>query len=97
MVSLELVGEVFEVRTQVDRDFTTVSRVDHRLGLIENLGRHTIWIFFDFMYSISSSCICLSNFNSTFVFQCRKGVMEFFIPFYLSSNCRKSERSCFFT
>jgi hypothetical protein len=45
MVSLELVGEVFEVRTQVDRDFTTVSRVDHRLGLIENLGRHTIWIF----------------------------------------------------
>jgi hypothetical protein len=37
------------------------------------------------MYSISSSCKCLSNFNSTFVFQCRKGVMDFFIPFYLSS------------
>jgi hypothetical protein len=27
-VSLGLVGEVFEVRTQVDRDLTTVSRVD---------------------------------------------------------------------
>jgi hypothetical protein len=31
---------VFEVRTQVDRDLTTVSRVDRRLGLIKNLGRH---------------------------------------------------------
>jgi hypothetical protein len=41
MVSLELVGEVFEVRTQVDRDLTTVSRVDRRLGLIKNLGRHS--------------------------------------------------------
>jgi hypothetical protein len=40
-VSLELVGEVFEVRTQVDRDLTIVSRVDRRLGLIQNLGRHT--------------------------------------------------------
>jgi hypothetical protein len=39
-VSLELVGEFFEVRTQVDRDLTTVSRVDRRLGLIKNLGRH---------------------------------------------------------
>jgi hypothetical protein len=36
-----LVGEFFEVRTQVDRDLTTVSRVDRRLGLIKNLGRHT--------------------------------------------------------
>jgi hypothetical protein len=35
-----LVGEFFEVRAQVDRDLTTVSRVDRRLGLIKNLGRH---------------------------------------------------------
>jgi hypothetical protein len=39
--SLELVGEYFEVRAQVDRDLTTVSRVDRRLGLIKNQGRHT--------------------------------------------------------
>jgi hypothetical protein len=39
-VSLELVDEFFEVRTQVDRDLTTVSWVDRRLGLIKNLGRH---------------------------------------------------------
>jgi hypothetical protein len=36
-----LVGEAFEVRVQVDRDLTTVSRVDRRLRLIKNLGRHT--------------------------------------------------------
>jgi hypothetical protein len=36
-----LVGEFFEVRTQVDHYLTTVSRVDRRLGLIKNLGRHT--------------------------------------------------------
>jgi hypothetical protein len=42
MVSLGLVGEVFEVRTQVDRDLTTVSRVDRRLRLIKNLGRHNL-------------------------------------------------------
>jgi hypothetical protein len=35
-----LVGEFFEVRTQVDRDLTIVSRVDRRLGLNKNLGRH---------------------------------------------------------
>jgi hypothetical protein len=40
MVPLGLVGEVFEVRTQVDCDLTTVSRVDRRLRLIKNLGRH---------------------------------------------------------
>jgi hypothetical protein len=40
MVSLELVGEGFGVRTQVDRDLTIVSRVDRQLGLIKNLGRH---------------------------------------------------------
>jgi hypothetical protein len=40
-VSLELVGEFFKVRTQVDRDLTTFSQVDRRLGLIKNLGRHT--------------------------------------------------------
>jgi hypothetical protein len=28
------------VRTQVDRDLTTVSRVDRLLGLNKNLGRH---------------------------------------------------------
>jgi hypothetical protein len=39
-VSLELVDEFFEVRTQVDRDLTIVSWVDRRLGLIKNLGRH---------------------------------------------------------
>jgi hypothetical protein len=37
--SIELVGEFFEVRAQVDCDLTTVSRVDRRLGLIKNLGR----------------------------------------------------------
>jgi hypothetical protein len=29
------------VRTQVDHDLTTVSRVDRRLRLIKNLGRHS--------------------------------------------------------
>jgi hypothetical protein len=29
------------VRTQVDRDLTTVSRVDRQLGLNKNLGCHT--------------------------------------------------------
>jgi hypothetical protein len=38
--SIELVDEFFEVRTQVDLDLTTVNRVDRRLGLIKNLGRH---------------------------------------------------------
>jgi hypothetical protein len=42
MGSLGLVGEIFEVRTQVDRDLTTVSIVDRQLRLIKNLGRHTI-------------------------------------------------------
>jgi hypothetical protein len=51
--------------------------------------------FFDFMYSISSNRICLSNFNSTFVFQCRKGVMGFLMSSYLSSNRIKSERPPF--
>jgi hypothetical protein len=36
-----LVGEFFEVRAQVDRDLTTVSRVDRRLGLIKNMGCHS--------------------------------------------------------
>jgi hypothetical protein len=40
--SLELVGEFFEVRTQVDRDLTIVSRVDRPLGLIKNLGCHSL-------------------------------------------------------
>jgi hypothetical protein len=40
--SIELVGEFFEVKAQVDRDLTTVSRVDRRLGLIKNLGRHSL-------------------------------------------------------
>jgi hypothetical protein len=39
--SIEFVGEFFEVRAQVDRDLTTVIRVDRRLGLIKNLGYHT--------------------------------------------------------
>jgi hypothetical protein len=34
------VGEFFELRTQVDRGLTIDSRVDRRLGLIKNLGRH---------------------------------------------------------
>jgi hypothetical protein len=37
-LSLGWVGEFFEVRTQVDRDLTIVSRVDRRLGLIKNWG-----------------------------------------------------------
>jgi hypothetical protein len=40
MVPLGLVSGVFEVRTQVDRDLTTISGVDQRLWLIKNLGRH---------------------------------------------------------
>jgi hypothetical protein len=39
--SLRLVGGVFEVRTQVDRGLTIVSRVDRPLWLNKNLGRHT--------------------------------------------------------
>jgi hypothetical protein len=38
---IELVGEFFEVRAQVDRDLITVSWVDRLLGLIKNLGRHS--------------------------------------------------------
>jgi hypothetical protein len=34
------VGEVFEVRTQVDRDLTNVSRIGRLLELNKNLGRH---------------------------------------------------------
>jgi hypothetical protein len=49
--SLELVGKFFEVRAQVDRDLTTVSRVDRRLGLIKNLGRHKAG-----MASLSRGC-----------------------------------------
>jgi hypothetical protein len=37
-----MVGEVFEVSTQVDLDLTIVSRFDRPLGLIKNLGRHNI-------------------------------------------------------
>jgi hypothetical protein len=40
--SIELVGEFFEVRAQVDHDLTTVSWVDRRLGLIKNRGRHSL-------------------------------------------------------
>jgi hypothetical protein len=40
--SLGLVGEIFEVRAQVDRDLTIVSRVDRQLRLIKNLGRHSL-------------------------------------------------------
>jgi hypothetical protein len=42
MGSLGLVGEVFEVKTQVDRDLTTVSIVDRQLRLIKNMGRHSL-------------------------------------------------------
>jgi hypothetical protein len=54
MGSLKLVGEIFEVRTQVDRDLTTVSRVDRQLRLIKNLGRHNLKIptIFSASYSI---------------------------------------------
>jgi hypothetical protein len=38
MVALGVVGEFFEVRTQVDRDLTSVSRVDRRSGLNKNWG-----------------------------------------------------------
>jgi hypothetical protein len=37
-----LVGVVFEVRTQVDRGLTIVSRVDRPLWLKKNLGRHSL-------------------------------------------------------
>jgi hypothetical protein len=42
MGSLGFVGEIFEVKTQVDRDLTTISRVDQKLRLIKNLGRHSL-------------------------------------------------------
>jgi hypothetical protein len=42
MGSLGLVGEVYEVRTQVDRELTTKSSFDRLLRLNKNLGRHTI-------------------------------------------------------
>jgi hypothetical protein len=41
-----LIGEVFEVRTQVDHDLSTVSRVDRQLGLNKNLGHHS-WLLDD--------------------------------------------------
>jgi hypothetical protein len=41
MGSLELVGEVYKVRTQVDRDLTTVSSCDRLLRLNKNLGTTT--------------------------------------------------------
>jgi hypothetical protein len=41
MGSLGLVSEVFEVRTQIDRDLTNVDSFDRLLGLNKNLGRHT--------------------------------------------------------
>jgi hypothetical protein len=37
---LAVPGVYARQRTHVDRDLTTVSRVDRRLGLIKNLGRH---------------------------------------------------------
>jgi hypothetical protein len=40
MGSLGLVGVVFEVKTQVDGDLTTVGGVDRQLGLNKNMGRH---------------------------------------------------------
>jgi hypothetical protein len=42
-VSLGFVGEVFEVRTQVDHDLTSVSRFDRPLGLTKNLGHHNFY------------------------------------------------------
>jgi hypothetical protein len=41
MGSLGLVGEIFEVKTQVDRDLTTVNRVDRQLGLNKDLRCHS--------------------------------------------------------
>jgi hypothetical protein len=35
-----LVGEVYKVRTQVDRDLTTISSFDRLLWLNKNLGCH---------------------------------------------------------
>jgi hypothetical protein len=42
-VSLGFVGEVFEVRTQVDHDLTPANRFDQQLGLIKNLGCHNCY------------------------------------------------------
>jgi hypothetical protein len=55
--SSELVGEFFDVRTQVDRDLTTVSRVDRRLGLIKNLGRHISPLLFVMVADLLQSII----------------------------------------
>jgi hypothetical protein len=40
--SLGEVSEIFEVMAQVDRDLTTVDYFDRLLGLIKNLGRHSL-------------------------------------------------------
>jgi hypothetical protein len=36
------VREVFEEMAQVDHDLTTVNCFDQQLGLIKNVGRHTL-------------------------------------------------------
>jgi hypothetical protein len=40
-----IIGECwlgFEVMTQIDHDLTTVNKFDQHLGLIKNLGRHSL-------------------------------------------------------
>jgi hypothetical protein len=83
MVLLELVGEVFEVRTHVDHDLTTVSRVDRRLGLIKNLGRHK---------ELEASLLYPGPLSSTWVVAmrmraCRRRVVG------VSSSCPSSARA----
>jgi hypothetical protein len=36
------VSEVFKVMAQVDHDLTIVGKFDRQLGLIKNLGRHSL-------------------------------------------------------
>jgi hypothetical protein len=62
MGSLALVGEVYEVWTQVDRELTTVSSFDRLLRLNKNLGRHTRQtILSDYLSFPCSICLDFSS------------------------------------
>jgi hypothetical protein len=58
---MELVGEFFEVRTQVDRDLTTVSQVDRWLGLIKNLGRHRTPVQYSYAHGTAAAQVPLEQ------------------------------------
>jgi hypothetical protein len=74
--SLGLVGEVFEVKTQVDRDLTTASSFDRLLRLNKNLGCHNseywVWLRFSPISTQNLKCcqwwkVCPSKRWTTFI------------------------------